>query len=52
MFGPAVQCGCADGSRRRVVKLGTLAQAREAFAATFLRGASDASVWGEPDEVA
>ena len=52
MFGPAVQVRCADGSRRRVVKLGTLAQAREAFAATFLRGVSDASVWGEPDEAA
>lgn len=52
LFGPAVQVRGADGSRRRVVRLGTLAEARAAFAASYLRGVSDASVWGVEDEAA
>ncbi|RTL21773.1 MAG: hypothetical protein EKK52_07785 [Burkholderiales bacterium] len=52
MFGPAVQVRGADSSRRRVVKLGTLTEARNAFATAYLRGVSDASVWGDSDVVA
>ena len=52
MFGPASQVGSANGSRRRVVNLGTLAEARAAFATAYLRGTDDASVWGAPDQSA
>lgn len=50
LFGPAMQVKGSDGVRRRVVRLGTLAEARAAFAKAHLRGANDASVWGAEDE--
>lgn len=50
LFGPAMQVKGADGVRRRVVRLGTLAEARAAFAGAHLRGVNDVSVWGAEDE--
>ncbi|ACL63358.1 DUF5906 domain-containing protein [Methylobacterium nodulans] len=52
IFGPPTQVTFSDDSRRRVVCLGTLDAARAAFAAAYLRGVNDASVWGrgEGDE--
>lgn len=52
LFGPAVQVRGADGGRRRVVKLGSLIEARAAFAAAYLRGVNGPTVWGIDDESA